>query len=111
MVDSTLNLWNASDQERIEQRADLSRTLAENGYTDVLVSSRETVSEFGVKEWTLIALLDKQDEDGEIIVPEHCWGAAYTLAKADMVELEENEDEGTLTARKRHDGGVFVRLL
>lgn len=111
MTTQDLDLWKASNQERIEERTELSRTLAANGYADLLVSTRETVSEFGVKEWTLIALLDNQDDDSELVVPNHCWGAAYTLAKADMVDLEEDEDESTLTARKRHDNGVFVRLL
>jgi len=100
--------FKAGTKERTEKRAKLSKTLAQNGYEDVLVSTREKISGFGIKEWTLITLLDNAETE-EITVPDHCWNAAYTLAKADMVTLTETED--TLTAQKRHDGGVFVQIL
>lgn len=99
----------ASDTERVQKRSNLARTLAENGMSNVLVSTRETVSGFGVKEWALINELDDDDVE-ELVVPKHCYSAARTLAKHGMVTLEET-DEDELIARKRHDGGVVVRIL
>lgn len=99
--------FDETNEDRIEKRSDLAHTLATNGYADCFVSTREKVSGFGVKEWTLISLLDNQSDP--ISVPKHSWSAAYNLADANFVKLDKSND--TLTAQKKHNGGVVVRIF
>lgn len=108
MTRDTIDRFDAGDTERVMKRGDIARALSKGGLNDTLVTSRETISSFGVKEWTLISMLDESKEN-EIEVPSNAWKAAETLAEADMVSLD-RPNNTTLIARKEHDN-VVVRVL
>lgn len=97
---------NTSRDDRLQERGDLARTIAEHSDTEPLVLSRTTLASFGVNEWRLIEELDSTEP---VVVPSTYQSAARRLAENGIVTLSERED-GTLVAEQDPDT-IVARVL